>query len=313
MITLLPVNSSMVSEIIRIWNSCPELGAIDYHKLAFVLFANENYRSENTLTAWEDGELLGFILGIRRQYPYMNRGLEAEKGWILCQATAPAFRHHGVGRLLLQTLEKRWNAEGVSHITLSSFSPYYFFPGIEQNNLEAVRFYSLNGYHPLEYAYWMERSLENLSVPPAILSLKERTEKDGYCYLPFSWEYALPLINFVALHFSTGWQHHIRQTILSGQAEDIIQLCLHNDSIVGYLQRKMDGDDCRLGPFGIAPDHRNKGIGTVLLWEMWKSMQHYDLNHVFFQSTDEPGKRFYERQGMSVSRFFCHYEKNSIN
>ena len=71
----------------------------------------------------------------------------------------------------------------------------------------------------------------------------------------------------------------------------------------------MDGDPCRLGPFGVAPDHRNGGVGTVLVWEMFQSMHKSGLNYVYFQSTDQPGRRFYERQGMTVKRTFYHYEK----
>ena len=48
----------------------------------------------------------------------------------------------------------------------------------------------------------------------------------------------------------------------------------------------MDGDPCRLGPFGVAPDHCYGGVGTVLVWEMFQSMYNSRLNYVYFQSTD---------------------------
>ena len=309
MIQLMPFCISQLSPLLALWNQCQELDWANAEKLAFVLFSNENYAAENTLTAWEDDRMLGFLLGIRRRYPYLDRGLQPETAWILCQATAPEARNCGVGSLLLKTMEERWKKEGVKHIVLSAFSPYYFFPGIQKENIAARDFFEAHGYARGSEAYWMERSLNALKVPEGIRELKTKKEAEGYVYTLFSWEYTLPLLEFAREYFSTGWQHHIRQTILSGKAPEIVCLCLKDNAIAGYLQRQMDGDPCRLGPFGISPLHRNGGVGTVLLWEMFSSMYAKGLKRVYFQSTDEPGRRFYERQGMTVKRTYYHYEK----
>lgn len=298
-----------MNQVVELWNIYPELDPVDHHKLAAVLFADENYSGENTLGAWDNDQLAGFILGIRRRYPYLDRGLEPEKAWILCQATAPAYRSRGIGQQLLGRLENRWTAQGVTRIVLSAFSPYYFAPGLKASNPEAMIFYKSRGYVCGAPAYWMERNLDHLVVPPAVAELKRAKQDQGYSYIPFSWEYALPLLDFAREHFSTGWQHHIRQAIRSDRAAQTLYLCLYNGSIAGYLQRGMDGDPCRLGPFGVAPAHRNGGVGTVLLWEMWRSMAEQGLSFVYFQSTDQPGRRFYERQGMEVKRTFYHCEK----
>lgn len=297
-------------QVTALWNSCPELDPIDAQKLAAVLLANENYSSENTYGAWENGKLAGFILGIRRRYPYLDRGLEPHKAWVLCQATAPEYRRRGIGRLLLTRLEQIWAAQGVSHIVLSAFSPYYFSPGLEEANRGARAFFQGQGYVCGEPAYWMERKLADVfEVPPAVTELKCAKSALGYSYTPFTWEYTLPLLDFAKEHFSIGWQQHIRQAVISGKAPRTILLCLHHGTVAGYLQRQMDGDPCRLGPFGVAPAHRSGGVGTVLLWEMWRSMWENNLRYVYFQSTDRPGRRFYERQGMTVKRTFFHYEK----
>ncbi|MCD7909859.1 MAG: GNAT family N-acetyltransferase [Clostridium sp.] len=304
-----PLRWQDMSRAVELWNSCPELDPTDHHKLAAVLFADENYCVENTLGAWDGDRLTGFILGMRRRYPYLDRGLEPEKAWILCQATAPAYRRRGIGRQLLHCLENRWTAQGVTRIVLSAFSPYYFFPGLDASNQETRAFYESCGYICGAPAYWMERDLNHFSIPPAVAQLKRAKQNLGYSYMPFSWEYSLPLLDFASEHFSTGWQHHIRQAIRSGRATQTLYLCLYNGSIAGYLQRGMDGDPYRLGPFGVAPAHRNGGVGTVLVWEMWGSMVENGLNFVYFQSTDQPGRRFYERQGMTVKRTFYHCEK----
>ena len=96
-----------IPQVVNLWNSCPELDPIDHHKLATVLFSNENYSAGHTLGAWNCGNLAGFIFGMRRRYPYLDRGLEPEKAWVLCQATAPEYRYRGIGTQLLNRLEDR--------------------------------------------------------------------------------------------------------------------------------------------------------------------------------------------------------------
>lgn len=304
-----PATVSDMDDIVSLWNRCACLDSISHQDLTCILFCDDNFSTQNVLVYREDNQILGAILGIRRQYPYLDRGLEPDKGWILSIIVAPEAQRRGIGTQLLASLERQWRQEGVTKFILAAFSPYYFFPGIEDGNTAARSFFEARGYVCKAPAYQMERSLMNFEIPQSIVDLKNAKEKEGYRYAPFTWPDSLPLLEFIKNNFSTGWYNHIRQAMRSHTAPEQIWLCFYHDEIAGYLQRNMDGNPHRLGPFGVTASHRNGGVGTILLYLMWQSMCRYHLEYVFFQSTDDPGRRFYERNGMSVTRIFHHYEK----
>ena len=55
---------------------------------------------------------------------------------------------------------------------------------------------------------------------------------------------------------------------------------------------------------------RNWGLGSILLDLMQLEMEKRGIYHMYFVSTDAPGRRFYERHGITVFRTFTDYRKN---
>lgn len=95
-------------------------------------------------------------------------------------------------------------------------------------------------------------------------------------------------------------------------AEDVIVLCLDKDNkICGCCNRAIDGNQLRIGPIGIAESKRNEGIGTILFTYAMYEMSKRGIYRVFFVTTNDPGRRYYERQGLSVIRTTVEYRKNN--
>jgi ribosomal protein S18 acetylase RimI-like enzyme len=95
-----------------------------------------------------------------------------------------------------------------------------------------------------------------------------------------------------------------------GLAEDCILLALNaKGGIAGFCMRMIDGNPMRFGPIGVASSERNAGLGGILFDMMQMEMTRRGIYHLFFLSTDEPGRRFYERHGVSVFRTFTDYRK----
>ena len=296
-------------QILSLWSECFPDDPVTEETMVKTVFCNDNFAASNLLVAKEGNTVCGFLIGMKRRYPYLDRGLEEDKAWILAMAVSPRFRKKEIGTRLLHTMESHWQTMGVKRIILASFSPYYFFPGIDEKNKAAISFFEFHGYHCLAPAFFMERYLTDFYIPESIEALKTAKEANGYCFRSFQWTDAPEILEFIHHFFSPGWYHHLQQAMMNGQAESLICLCFFQNTLVGYIQRAMDGNPARLGPFGVSTAHRNGGVGTVLLYEMWASMYRQGLNHIFFQSTDEPGRRFYERHAMTVKRTFYHNEK----
>lgn len=96
-----------------------------------------------------------------------------------------------------------------------------------------------------------------------------------------------------------------------GTAEEAIIIVLNAESkICGFCMRAIDDNPVRFGPIGIAKEERNSKLGTVLLKMMCNSMKEQGLERMFFMSTDEAGKRYYIRNGLSVLRVYKDYRKS---
>jgi ribosomal protein S18 acetylase RimI-like enzyme len=94
-------------------------------------------------------------------------------------------------------------------------------------------------------------------------------------------------------------------------AEDCIMLVLNSEHrIVGFCMRMIDGNPMRFGPIGVKEEARNSGVGGILFDIMQLEMAKRGIYHLYFVSTDTPGRRFYERHGVKVFRTFVEYRKN---
>ena len=94
-----------------------------------------------------------------------------------------------------------------------------------------------------------------------------------------------------------------------GEAEDVVTVVKYQDHIVGFAMRKIDGNVMRFGPIGVGRKFRDAGIGGILFEVKQQEMCSKGIYHLFFVSTDDPGRRFYERHGVRVFRVYRKYEK----
>lgn len=302
------VQSKDIDDIIQIWNSSIFQDNIEKAQLVKYVFCDENYDSRYFQVALDEDKVVGFIIGMKRKYPYWEKGLQKDKAWITAMAVDPYYRRQGIAGELLRRIDEIWYKEGINQISLGTYSPNYFFSGIWEGYKKAAEFFTSKGFKKRDAAYWMSRSLNGYKIPLSIDERKKQKESVGYSFISFNWNYGLDLIEFMKENFSVGWRKHIIEAMNNNQAEDTVILCLFKDSIVGYVQRSIDGNPSRFGPFGVAEKYRNEGLGAILIHEMWKSMEEKKIPYVFFKSTEENGRRFYERQGMHVDRVFYHYD-----
>lgn len=96
-----------------------------------------------------------------------------------------------------------------------------------------------------------------------------------------------------------------------GISEDLILLILDpDDKICGFCMRAIDGNPMRFGPVGVSGSKRNMGLGSILLDMQCFEMAKKGIYRMYFVTTDEPGKRYYERHGLSVIRTTVEYRKD---
>ncbi|MBO3803511.1 MAG: GNAT family N-acetyltransferase, partial [Candidatus Brockarchaeota archaeon] len=58
-------------------------------------------------------------------------------------------------------------------------------------------------------------------------------------------------------------------------------------------------------PFGVLPEHRNKGVGTVIFHKCLRMLQSKGVRNVWFAWGGGRNYSFYRRQGMLEARRFA--------
>lgn len=298
-------------EVVALWNECCPKDQITLSRFRMQALYDDNFDESLCWVALRNEKITGFVMATKRKFPYMERGMEPERGWINVLFVAPEVRNQGLGSELLMMAEQELYHRGANRITLGAYSPNYFFPGIDEENYsEAAKFFAKHLYQREECHYSMGMSLENYKVPESIQDKKEELLKKGYHFLRFDEQYSLELLEFLKNEFGGGWKRYALILMRNHTAQDNILIVLDsNHKICGVCMKAIDENQERFGPIGIGKAYRNEKIGSVLLHEMCRSMKESGCKRMYFMTTDEAGKRYYERNGLTLLRVYRTYEK----
>lgn len=298
-------------ELVELWNRTMTADPISIQRFRTQVLLDENFDRELCLLALAEGRIEGFILGMKRRFPYLERGLEPDRGWISVMFVAGEHRRRGIGTCLADEVEKRLSKLGAETVTLAAYSPNYFFPGIDIHAYpEAAAFFEARGYTGTEESYSMCRDLHGFVISPEWRKRKEEAEGKGFVFRSFQWKDALELLEFAKTNFGGGWKRNLLLAMRAGEAEDVVTVVLLRDEIVGFAMRKTDGNPMRFGPIGVCEKVRNAGIGGILFQVKQQEMCSKGICYLYFLSTDAPGRRFYERHGVKVFRTYRKYQKS---
>ena len=67
-------------QILSLWSECFPDDPVTEETMVKTVFCNDNFDASNLLVAKEGNTVCGFLIGMKRRYPYLDRGLEEDKG-----------------------------------------------------------------------------------------------------------------------------------------------------------------------------------------------------------------------------------------
>ncbi|MBR0136857.1 MAG: GNAT family N-acetyltransferase [Erysipelotrichaceae bacterium] len=292
------------SQLIDLWNECLPQDRIDIQTFMQRAVLDDNFDPEMCWLALDDKDQpAGFIMATKRKLPYMERGLEPEKGWINVMFVRPDCRRQGIGRRLYQLAEDRLREMGARQIILAAYSPGYFFAGVDEKNYpEAGSFFREMGFESGGRHYSMERDLTDLNA--------DEVKAEGCRLTHFTYDRSVELLEFLKNEFGGGWKRSALLAMRNNTAEDVILLVIdENGRICGFSMSGTYDNPERFGPIGVSASLRNKGVGTKLLNYSLKEIHARGINRVFFMMTEDQARRFYERNNWKLLRTFTDYKK----
>ena len=285
--------------VVALWNRCLPRDEISLNVFRKKIILDPNFDRRGCMVAIARKQVAGFLLSLRRRYPYYDLGLEPGKGWITAFFVQPEYQRQGIARRLLEGAEKFLAEQSVRHIFVSDYTPNYFTPGVDLDAYAAGhQFLKAHGYRKVENVYGMGRSLVDFTVPPNMDELSWKLEQAGFCVRLFQPALTLQVLDFLRDYYP-GDLFRVALDRLTDQPEcDEILIALKGDEVVGFSHFL----DERFGPFGIHPQYTGRGLGPLLYYQTVQQMRKKGKHNLWLAWTTGRAKDFYYKLGLRVTR-----------
>ncbi len=306
---LRPYRGGDEEAIVALWNESMPQDTVSPELFRNRVLLDVNFDPEGTILAVDKaGQPVGFILAMARKTPIFGTDLEPENGWISIFFVKPSVRGQGMVKMLLGGAEAFLRSKGRKNIFVSSYSPNYFFPGVDKEMYkDAVAFLEKNGYGVLYQAVAMDKNLVGFAVPDDVKALKAQREAEGYKFGCLNSAFLTRTIAFATENFGVDWGRAIREGVARGLGFDRFLIATKGEEVVGFtVFGAYDNVAERFGPFGVAEKLRGAGLGKILLYETLDFMRQRGSHGAWFLWTGEESAagKLYRRAGFTITRRF---------
>jgi mycothiol synthase len=297
-------------EVVSLWNKCLQRDEISPNTFRRKIILDENFDERGCLVAVEGNQIVGFLLSIRRRYPYYDLGLESGKGWITAFFVHPSFRRKSVASAMIQASEEFLRREGIRTISISDYTPNYVMPGVDIDAYAGgFEFLKSHGYEKVQNVYGMGRSLVDVYIPDDVRARFQRLEEAGFSVAVFKPHFTLKVLEFLRKNYPGDLFRVALERIKENPECDEILLALKDGEVVGFSHFL----DERFGPFGIEKQYMGRGLGPMLYYQTVEQMRKKGKQNLWLAWTEGRTKDFYYKVGLKVMRRHVIMEKALTN
>ncbi|HRD66669.1 MAG TPA: GNAT family N-acetyltransferase [Candidatus Competibacter sp.] len=221
-------------------------------------------------------------------------------------AVVPDHQRRGVGTGLLDRLKRTLGAKGIRTLTFGAGASQPLWHGVPISLPSALAFFERHGGILDETSYDLVGTITDFRAPE---SLMERAHQYGITFETLRPEFAPALLAFEREHFPF-WQPFFVEAIANGALRDVL-IARRQAEIAGGLLLS-EAPYCpgaqwaqRLGPrlgafgiLGVAPAHRERGVGLALAAYATEHRQRRGVQTCFLHWTDL--RDWYSRLGFRV-------------
>ena len=223
-----------LSEVVELWNKQLVYDPITVKRFEQIILFDENFNEELFKLALNNDKVVGFIWGVKRKFPYLERGTEPERGWINFVAVDEDYQGLKIAKKLIELEEEQLKSMGTKEITLCAYSPNYLNPGIDLRYEKGISLFEKLGYDFKGEAVSMQKTLWDFTLSSAYKEKVKKLNEEGIKLLHYNDAYYSKIINFTLENFGAGWKRNVLHAMQNNTAEDTIILCVNkNDEIIG--------------------------------------------------------------------------------
>jgi len=261
------------NQVKRLANLSLHEDTISDGSLRRITFEDPNYNSKYSLVALENGEVVGFVLGVRRlKEPVEVVEAQKELAWVKLFAVREDCRRKGIANALFNDLENRLKEDGVKRIRISDYPFWYLFSGVDLKYEDAIDFLSGRGFRKAGETVDYEIDLLKFHVPKRISRIKTsplviRKARQEDRETVFKW---------IKTEFSVFWAYEADASFK--HASPKLWLAEEDGKIIGFSVYSTI-EPHWFGPIGVLTEARSKGIGSILLFNCLRSMREEGQRH----------------------------------
>lgn len=302
--------------LLELWNTTgvamgyAPLEAADFDRL---FLKHPDFSPEFTFLLELDGEVRGFVNGCTGDH--IPRG--TERGYVTCLLLkAPADTRENA-RLLLSALEEAFRQAGRCYSAVTFFNPIRLpwiipgTPGHQHNNAPGVAtdlplngWMRESGYQEATREQAMYRSLEDFSMPQAILDRAEAMAREGYAVEVYDPRHHQGLEEMLSALENPLWCQEIPE---AGRKGMYLLVGLSGNICAGFtgpVYPEKTGRGYFAG-IGVDPRHQRHGLGRLLFYRLLQAEQEAGAAYMsLFTGEDNPARFLYQEAGFRVARTF---------
>ncbi|MBI5473526.1 MAG: GNAT family N-acetyltransferase [Ignavibacteriae bacterium] len=287
------------TDVVNLWNQVLVRDEITLNTFRRKVVLDLNFDERGCFVAVADEKIVGFLLSIRRRYPYYDLGLEPGKGWITVFFVHPNYRKAGIASHLIRRAEAFLLLEDVREVSVSDYTPNYFIPGVDVDAYACGHeFLKKRGYKKVDNVYGMGRSLMDFEVSAEMCDHFHRLQQAGLTISVFEPRHTLRALEFLRKNYPGDLFRVAHDRLMENPECDEILLALKGDEVLGFSHFL----DEHFGPFGIAKEYSGRGLGPWLYCATVEQMRKKGRRNLWLAWTTGRAKDFYHKVGLKVTR-----------
>lgn len=261
-------------------------------------FDDPDFDPDLALLAVENGEIIGFMMGVIRNQKF------GRTGYIKLMAVKQSRRREGIATKLYKIIYDKFIETKCERIRIYESHPNYLMPGIDPRYTEAICFVERHGFKKFNDTANLLCELigKNFDTSEEEAKLKD----DGIIIKRVESSDEKKLLEFIKKEFEL-WVPEVQNALKNDPKS--IHIAIYDNEVVGFSA--YDTNNLNIGwfgPMGTSPKMRGKKIGGVLLKRCLKDQQ--TQGHQFAIIPWVGPIPFYSHYcGAKVDRVFWRYEK----
>lgn len=227
------------------------------------------YHQPYQLWASDGARMIGALIGIRRASE------TGKAGGLLLLAVTPEARRGGIATALIDELERRMRADGITTIYAGGTTPNFFWAGVDMRYTPAYCLLLKHGYHVSDIRV-------NERVDLSAQSWDTRADEDRLAPEGFTIRRLEPgeratFSSYMTERWSRGWHDEAMNSYLNDPITTFV--ALQHGSLCAFATCDSEGFAGHFGPTGTNEELRGKGIGRILFYRCMRDLYERGLTH----------------------------------